>query len=224
MGKTWTCDNCGVIEDYAEEDWIKKRRIDLPNSNWTQLDIDFTKCDNVSNLEILTHDDERANLCPKCSKTMNKYKGNGFKSLLSTASLLFNVRPVLTVDAVIYRDNKFLLIKRKNPPEGWALPGGLVDVGETVEDALVRELREETNLITSRRDIKLFKIVSTPKRDPRFHAVSLVYMVNGFSGEPKAADDATEFGWFSYEQIDSGLIIAFDHKDILENVFFSNEV
>lgn len=217
--KTWTCDSCGMVEDYADEDWIMRRRIDLPNSNWTQLDIDFTKCDNVSNLEILTHEEERACLCPTCSKTMNKYKGTGFKPLLSTASLLFGVRPVLTVDAIVYKDEKFLLIKRKNPPHGWALAGGLVDAGETVEAALVRELREETGLITTVHDIKLHKVLSEPSRDPRFHAVSMVYIVNHFSGEPKAADDATDLGWFTLEQIRENIITAFDHKDIVTSYF-----
>ena len=128
----------------------------------------------------------------------------------------YKERPVLTVDAIVVKDEKFLLIKRKNPPYGWALPGGLVDKGETVETAVVRELKEETCLEAG--DIKFYKIVSDPNRDPRFHAISAVYIITNVTGTAVAADDAKEVGWFSYDEI-MAMDIAFDHKDIISNYF-----
>jgi ADP-ribose pyrophosphatase YjhB (NUDIX family) len=210
---TKTCDNCGFTETINDEeatcDGLPKGLGRVFPENWSKIFIGYS-VNAVAD----------AYLCPKCSQIMKKYKGSGFKSLLSTASLLFGVRPVLAIDAVVVKDKKsILLIKRKNPPDGWALPGGLVDAGETVEAALVRELREETSLITTEKDIRLFKVLSEPSRDPRFHAVSMIYVVNHFSGEPKAADDATDLGWFTLEQIRENLITAFDHKDIVTSYF-----
>lgn len=135
-------------------------------------------------------------------------------------------KPILTVDALVMNlmphgdgmMTKFLLIKRKNPPEGYALPGGLVDIGETVENAVVRELREETSLIADVDDVDLFCVRSEPDRDPRFHAVSLVYVIMKFGGEVKAADDAKEAGWFTYNEIQE-LPMAFDHKDIIQKYY-----
>jgi ADP-ribose pyrophosphatase YjhB (NUDIX family) len=125
---------------------------------------------------------------------------------------LQSYRPVLTVDAIVFKNEKYLLIKRKNPPYGWALPGGLVDWGETVDTAVRRELMEETNLKATK--ISLFTIASKPTRDPRFHAVSIVYEIRTYLNEPKAADDAAEFGWFTLEELE-GVEVAFDHKDLL---------
>lgn len=124
-------------------------------------------------------------------------------------------RPLLTVDALVSNeDNKILLIKRKNPPHGWALPGGFVDYGETVETAVVRELLEETGLTAN--SISLFDVFSEPKRDPRSHTVSIAYDIQGWQGTPKAADDAKEVGWFTLEEVNN-MEIAFDHKDIINH-------
>ena len=205
--QTWKCDSCGAFEeDKFVPDLSRNGTIavsDRPNGEWSDISI-FP----------LQSPGEKADLCPKCTRVIHKYKGDGFKQLLSTTSLLFNVRPVLTVDALIISECKVLLIRRKNPPEGWALPGGLMDAGETAEEAVVRELREETGLKAHKDDVELIEVRSDPKRDPRFHAVSLVYKICVFSGEAKAADDATELGWFTHDQLQT-MLIAFDHQSII---------
>src|SRR5688572_25091969 len=100
--------------------------------------------------------------------------------------------PLLTVDIVIRLDNgprRIVLIERRSPPPGWALPGGFVDVGESLETAAVREAKEETGL-----DVALELLLgcySDPKRDPREHVVSAVYLAVA-SGQPAAADDAKD--------------------------------
>jgi len=208
--QTWKCDSCGAFEeDKYVPDLSRNRTLAVSDhpKDWSDLTIYHN---HVDTLGIQTN----ADLCSKCTKIMWKYKVTGIKGMLSTASLLFNVRPVLTVDALIISDGKVLLIKRKNPPEGWALPGGLMDVGETAEEAVVRELREETGLKAHRDDVELLQVCSDPSRDPRFHAVSLVYKICVFSGEAKAADDATELGWFDYDQLQV-MPIAFDHHAII---------
>jgi len=127
--------------------------------------------------------------------------------------------PIPTVDIIIEieRENGqegIILIKRKNPPYGWALPGGFVDCGESLEEAAVREAKEETSL-----DIRLksqFHTYSDPKRDPRKHTISTVY-VAAAQGKPKAQDDAKEIAIFTKEEIDFPL--AFDHQEILADYF-----
>lgn len=200
--QTWKCDSCGAFEEEVSNK-ENVRTSNLPDSDWSEIRMAISESSGF-----------KADLCSKCTQVIHKYKGNGFKSLLSTTSLLFNIRPVLTVDALIISGGKVLLIKRKNPPEGWALPGGLMDVGETAEEAVVRELREETGLKTRKDDVELIEVRSDPTRDPRFHAVSLVYKICVFSGEAKAADDATELGWFTTDQLQT-MPIAFDHHSII---------
>jgi ADP-ribose pyrophosphatase YjhB (NUDIX family) len=122
--------------------------------------------------------------------------------------------PFLTVDAIIEIDNGIILIKRKNPPPGWAIPGGFVDYGETIEDAVIREAKEETGL-----DINLvrqFHTYSAPKRDPRHHTVSTIFIATA-SGKPVAADDALEVKIFTRDNLPEE--IAFDHRKILEDYF-----
>lgn len=127
--------------------------------------------------------------------------------------------PIPTVDIIIEIKRKngqegIILIKRKNPPHGWALPGGFVDCGESLEEAAVREAKEETSL-----DIKLksqFHTYSDPKRDPRKHTISTVY-VAAAQGKPKAQDDAQDIGVFTEEEINFPL--AFDHQKILADYF-----
>lgn len=127
--------------------------------------------------------------------------------------------PIPTVDIIIEINKKdtkqaVVLIKRKNPPYGWAIPGGFVDYGESLEEAAVREAKEETSL-----DVSLkyqMHTYSDPKRDPRHHTVSTVYVASA-QGTPKAADDAEEIGVFTEEEINFSL--AFDHKKILTDYF-----
>ena len=126
--------------------------------------------------------------------------------------------PLLTVDAVIlYENNKIVLIRRKNPPyQGeLALPGGFVDIGETVENACIREAHEETNL-----NVKISKLIgvfSDPKRDPRGHTVTIAFLCEPAdkTSQPKALDDAAALEFIPLSEI-SSLSMAFDHLDIIE--------
>jgi ADP-ribose pyrophosphatase YjhB (NUDIX family) len=122
--------------------------------------------------------------------------------------------PLLTVDAIIEIEGGIILIKRKNPPPGWAIPGGFVDYGESLEDAVCREAKEETGLDISL--IRQFHTYSEPGRDPRHHTVSTIFIA-GASGTPVAADDAQEVGVFTRDSLPKDL--AFDHRQILEDYF-----
>lgn len=126
------------------------------------------------------------------------------------------VTPLLTVDTIIrLRDRSsslVVLIERRNPPSGWALPGGFVDVGESLEAAAIREAKEETGL-----DVELEVLLgcySDPSRDPRGHMVSAVY-VAAAQGKPVAADDAKNI--MLADPLDSTLRLAFDHRQILND-------
>jgi 8-oxo-dGTP diphosphatase len=130
--------------------------------------------------------------------------------------------PLCTVDTIIllcehplYREERpaFVLIERKYPPHGWALPGGFVDVGESLPAAARREAMEETSL-----DVELieqFHAYSQPGRDPRRHTVSTVF-IGRATGEPRSADDAKSLGVFTEETLPA---LAFDHGQILADFF-----
>ncbi len=136
--------------------------------------------------------------CPKCKEGIDVYRN-----------------PIPTVDIIIEIARKgVVLIKRKNPPHGWAIPGGFVDYGESLEGAAVREAKEETNL-----DVKLvkqFHTYSDPNRDPRHHSISTVYIAKA-EGIPQAKDDALEIGIFNESNLPDQ--IAFDHRSILRDYF-----
>ncbi len=136
--------------------------------------------------------------CPKCKNEIEVYQN-----------------PIPTVDIIIEVGSKgIILIKRKNPPYGWAIPGGFVDYGESLEKAAVREAKEETNL-----DVKLirqFHTYSDPKRDPRHHSISTVYIAKA-KGIPKAKDDALEIGIFNETNLPDEIV--FDHRSILKDYF-----
>jgi ADP-ribose pyrophosphatase YjhB (NUDIX family) len=127
--------------------------------------------------------------------------------------------PSPTVDIIIEIENKdgqqgIILIKRKNPPYGWALPGGFVDYGESLEQAAVREAKEETSL-----DIQLqcqMHTYSDPKRDPRKHTISTVFIAQA-TGDPVASDDAEEIRLLIGSTLDIPLV--FDHEKILSDYF-----
>jgi len=123
--------------------------------------------------------------------------------------------PVPTVDVIIeWNNGKIVLIQRKNPPPGWALPGGFVDYGETLEEAALREAREETSLEI--RLVRQFHTYSRPDRDPRRHTISTVFIAQG-QGRLQAADDAAALGLFTRDSLPSPL--AFDHGEILDDYF-----
>jgi 8-oxo-dGTP diphosphatase len=120
------------------------------------------------------------------------------------------VCPPIAADVIAEIGDRIVLIERKNFPFGWAIPGGFVDFGETVEQAAIREAREETSLEVELR--ALLGIYSRPERDPRGQTITVVYVGRG-RGEPDAADDATALALFDPRHPPSPL--AFDHAEIL---------
>ncbi|MBI5681988.1 MAG: NUDIX hydrolase [Deltaproteobacteria bacterium] len=122
--------------------------------------------------------------------------------------------PIPTVDIIIELSEGIVLIKRRNLPYGWAMPGGFVDYGESLEHAAKREAEEETSL-----KVKLIcqlHTYSDPKRDLRFHTISTVFVAEA-NGVPKAKDDARGIGVFKEHNLPQPL--AFDHKKILKDYF-----
>ncbi len=140
------------------------------------------------------------------------YSDSLYKLISFKYGRTFLYTPKLTVDVIAVKDNKILLIERKNPPYGWALPGGFVDYGETVENAARRELMEETNIAAN--DLTMLGVYSDPKRDNRMHTVSVVYFTYT-DKEPKAADDAKNANFFTFDDLPSE--IAFDHRQIIND-------
>ncbi|HEY2987219.1 MAG TPA: NUDIX hydrolase [Candidatus Binatia bacterium] len=122
--------------------------------------------------------------------------------------------PLPTVDIIVEIAGGIVLIERKNPPHGWAIPGGFVDYGESLEQAAVREAKEETSL-----DVQLaeqFHTYSDPRRDPRFHTISTVYIATA-QGTPKADDDAKTAQIFRQDNLPPSIV--FDHRQILSDYF-----
>ena len=136
--------------------------------------------------------------CPKCKQEIEVYQN-----------------PIPTVDIIIEVESKgIVLVRRKNPPQGWAIPGGFVDYGESLEEAAAREAKEETDLDV--RLVRQFHTYSDPKRDPRHHSISTVYIAKA-EGVPQAKDDALQIGIFTESNLPDQ--IAFDHRSILKDYF-----
>jgi len=137
-------------------------------------------------------------ICPVCGGKIEYYRN-----------------PTPTVDIIIEIDGKHIvLIMRKNEPVGWAIPGGFVDYGESLEEAAVREAKEETSL-----DVTLLGQMHTysrPDRDPRQHTISTVFIAEA-KGVPRAADDAVDIGLFTRDSLPEPIM--FDHRKIIEDYF-----
>ncbi len=127
--------------------------------------------------------------------------------------------PVPTVDIIIEIEGKIILIERKNPPYGWAIPGGFVDYGESLEHAAKREALEETSVEVAL--IEQFYTYSDPKRDERHHTITTVYIAKAIKGTPRADDDAKSLGLFASSFLPDTL--AFDHRKILMEYFAYKE-
>jgi O-acetyl-ADP-ribose deacetylase (regulator of RNase III)/ADP-ribose pyrophosphatase YjhB (NUDIX family) len=125
--------------------------------------------------------------------------------------------PYTTVDCIIEIEGGIVLIQRSNPPFGWALPGGFVDYGESLEDAVRREMKEETGLELE--ELKQFHTYSDPARDPRFHTICTVFSAKG-KGSPKAGDDASGLKIVKPDELES-IQFAFDHRQILKDYLIS---
>ena len=124
--------------------------------------------------------------------------------------------PIPTVDAIIHRYSSILLIKRRKDPykNCFALPGGFVNEGETIEDAIIREVYEETSLDVH--PIDILGVYSDPKRDPRGHMMTVVFIVTILEGNARAGDDAKEIIWVPLEKLND-IQIAFDHKLLIQD-------
>ncbi len=153
---------------------------------------------------------------------MEKTDNNGAKSSVSnleeTNTQPKCIRtPYVAVDVIIRYKGGIVLVKRSTEPYGWALPGGLVEYGETLENAAIREAKEETNL-----DIELIKQLhaySDPKRDPRNHCVCVVFVAEG-KGDLKHSDETSEVEVCMENKIPK---LCFDHNQILMDYFNDDE-
>jgi 8-oxo-dGTP diphosphatase len=127
--------------------------------------------------------------------------------------------PTPTVDIIVELIDRphrpIILIERKNPPNGWAIPGGFVDYGEAVETAARREAQEEISLQVEL--LEQFYVYSDPNRDPRQHTLSIVFIATAM-GEPKAADDAKAIAIFNEWNLPTNL--CFDHDKILQDYWY----
>ena len=139
--------------------------------------------------------------CPSCGSSVLTYRN-----------------PIPTVDVIIELDSGIVLIERKNEPFGWALPGGFVDYGESLESAAVREAREETSLEIS--NLRLLGCYSDPSRDDRMHTITTVYVASG-QGIPCSGDDALNLEIFPLNSLPKQL--CFDHARILADYLATNQ-
>ena len=133
--------------------------------------------------------------CPHCGKPTTRHRN-----------------PFPTVDIIIRCGEKIVLIERLNPPHGWALPGGFVDYGESLEAAAMREALEETGL--ELRNLQQFRAYSDPDRDPRQHNISIVFTADAV-GHPVAGDDAKNVRLFPVDDLPAPL--CFDHARIIDD-------
>ena len=137
--------------------------------------------------------------CPRCGTTIKTYRN-----------------PIPTVDIIIEMPGGIVLVERKNPPYGWALPGGFVEYGESLEDAAMREALEETGVAVRLKG--QMHTYSNPGRDPRHHTITTVFIGHG-EGTLQAGDDARKAVIFAKNEMPT---LVFDHSEILNDYFNNN--
>jgi len=153
-------------------------------------------------------------LCAVIASKKDYRNKDKYNKSRKTEYLMEYKSPSLAVDGVIIKDNQILLIKRKNDPykDKWAIPGGFVEYGEKTEDAVLREIKEETGL--EAKISGLVGVYSDPKRDPRKHVVSITYLLKDISGTANGGDDAKEAKWWDVNGLPE---LAFDHHYIIND-------
>ncbi len=156
-------------------------------------------------------------LCSQRDILHENFQGCTKENLLEGMSevLAYGRKPRLTVDGIVMKGRDLLTIRRGNPPfmDRPALPGGFLDYGETLEEAVAREVLEETGLET--RVEALIGVYSHPERDPRGHTVSAAYLLKITGGELKAGDDASDVFWTPFDELPQEM--AFDHRKIIDD-------
>jgi len=149
--------------------------------------------------------------------------GNFFKSILYILRLIRSKSPILAVDGLILKENKILLVKRAIPPFSgyWTLPGGHVKYGETVEEAIQREMKEE--LGGEFKIKKLLGVYSDPKRDPRYHSTAVIFLLEKIDNqEIRLNFEGGEYKYFSSQELPQN--IGFDHRKIIEDFLKSASI
>lgn len=161
--------------------------------------------------ELIKTDGRRTILTAKGKRLLREFE---MRSKELENFLKYGKKPMIAVDGIIVMNEKIVLVKRKNPPfeNCFALPGGFVEYGEKTENAILREIKEETNLNCKVK--KILGVYSDKERDPRWHVISIVYELEVLNGKIKAKDDAKEVKFFPLNKLPE---LAFDHEKILKD-------
>lgn len=208
--------SCASSLDMAEE--LKLKSIAFPALGCGVGGFSYFSCAKIMSQEVFKHLRETRNSSLRriifCLYNKQAYKAfnDTIFRYLEYITNKIQEGPFITVDAIIEINEGVVLIKRSNPPFGWALPGGFVDYGESLEQAVVREAKEETALDLE--NLEQFHTYSESSRDPRFHTISTVYTARG-KGKPESGSDAAELKVVKKDEL-KDYNLAFDHKQIIE--------
>jgi len=227
------------IEDNQDVDDIVKDQMEFRINKRSTLEKSFKKGDKslqmaifdhnfptfpiIGSVKIITQEILKVSKLPECKlhfvtlhhfdPSMLKVSQESMQSYVDHLQNHLGDEPYSTVDIIIELMEGIILIERSNPPFGWALPGGFLDRGESLEEAAIREAREETHMELE--DLRQFHTYSQPGRDPRFQTISTVFIAKG-KGTPQFGDDAKGLKVVAYDDL-SNLEYAFDHKDIIQD-------
>jgi 8-oxo-dGTP diphosphatase len=209
--------SCANSLDVAEK--LKIKSIAFPALGCGVGGFSYLACAKIMSQEVFKHLRENSDsslrkiiFCLYGKEAYEVFNKNVFRYLEHITNKV-QQGPFVTVDAIIEIDDGIVLIERSNPPFGWALPGGFVDYGESLEDSVKREAKEETGVELE--NLRQFHTYSKPGRDPRFHTVSTVFIAKG-KGRPKADSDAANLKVVKIKEL-SKYTFAFDHKQIIQD-------
>ena len=209
--------SCASSLDVAEE--LKIKSVAFPALGCGVGGFSYLACAKIMAQEVFTHlrktPDSKLREIVFCLYGREAYEvfNNTVTRYLEHIIHKVQQGPFITVDAIIEIDDGIVLIERSNPPFGWALPGGFVDYGESLEDSVRREAEEETGVELE--SLKQFHTYSKPDRDPRFHTVSTVFIAKG-KGKPKSGSDAANLKVVKLSEL-KDYNLAFDHKQIIQD-------